>query len=412
MTQPNKLTTAVPDVTITENGLLVPNAAEVLSGRLTDMVQALGGNASTSLSSPQGQIAQSDTEIILQVYDKLLCLFNQINPDFASGRFQDSIGRIYFMDRLPGRGTTVTADLIGKVGTVVPAGSVAQDAAGYQYKTTDDVTIPDTGTVQAVFSCTTPGAIECPVGSLNQIYKAVNGWDSVYNNTPGVLGSVVESRTAFEKRRRASVARNSRNQDASTHAALLAVPGVVDAYVWSNRTPETVTKGTTNTIILGHSIFISVYGGSDQDVAEAIFKTYNPGANLNGETTYTVEDTDNYNKPYPQYEMQWTKAKPVKLYIKVDLSKASNPPSDVIASVKQRVLDVMSGNYQGTTPVGIGNTISTGKFYAPVIAVSPDYIDIQGIGVSIDGKSYNPSLTVGIDQFPTLDANDIEVNLV
>lgn len=65
------LNTAVPDVTITENGLSVPDIADVLAGRLTDMSTALGGGASQSLSSPQGQIAQSDTEIIAQEYDKL-----------------------------------------------------------------------------------------------------------------------------------------------------------------------------------------------------------------------------------------------------------------------------------------------------------------------------------------------------
>jgi hypothetical protein len=70
------------------------------------MTTALGGGASQSLSSPQGQIAQSDTEIIAQEYDKLLCLFNQVNPDYATGRFQDGIGRIYFMDRISAQGNS------------------------------------------------------------------------------------------------------------------------------------------------------------------------------------------------------------------------------------------------------------------------------------------------------------------
>lgn len=123
------LNTAVPDVTITENGLSVPDVADILSGRLTDMTTALGGGASQSLSSPQGQIAQSDTEIIAQEYDKLLCLFNQINPDYSTGRFQDGIGRIYFLERISAQGAVVTATCIGKVGTIIPAGSSAIDTA-------------------------------------------------------------------------------------------------------------------------------------------------------------------------------------------------------------------------------------------------------------------------------------------
>jgi hypothetical protein len=56
------------------------------------------------------------------------------------------------------------------------------------------------------------------------------------NAAPGVVGVDVESRIAFETRRKQSVARNARNQDGATLAALLATSGVLDAYVWSNRT--------------------------------------------------------------------------------------------------------------------------------------------------------------------------------
>ncbi|HCN8940439.1 TPA: baseplate J/gp47 family protein, partial [Escherichia coli] len=248
------LNTAVPDVTITENGLSVPDIADVLAGRLTDMSTALGGGASQSLSSPQGQIAQSDTEIIAQEYDKLLCLFNQINPDFSTGRFQDGIGRIYFMERIAAQGTVVTATCIGQVGTTIPAGSTAVDTSGYIYQSIDNAVIPSSGSVDVQFVNTTTGPIPCSAGSLNQIYRAVSGWDAVNNTSPGVVGVDVESRIAFETRRRQSVARNSRNQDASTLAALLATDGVLDAYVWSNRTAETVNKGTTNFPILAHSV--------------------------------------------------------------------------------------------------------------------------------------------------------------
>ena len=303
------LNTAVPDVTITENGLLVPDVSDILAGRLTDMTTALGGGASQSLSSPQGQIAQSDTEIIAQTDDKLLCLFNQINPDYSTGRFQDGIGRIYFMERISAQGTVVTAQCIGKVNTVIPAGSSAIDTNGYIYQSIDEAVIPASGTIDVQFVNTTTGPISCAAGALNQIYRAVSGWDSITNASPGVVGIDVESRIAFETRRKQSVARNSRNQDASTLSKLLETSGVLDAYVWSNRTAATVNKGTTSFPVLAHSIFICVYGGADEDVSESIFQTYNPGANMNGSTHFTVYDNVNYLPPYPEYDMQWQKVK-------------------------------------------------------------------------------------------------------
>ncbi|HHT8315356.1 TPA: baseplate J/gp47 family protein, partial [Yersinia enterocolitica] len=173
--------TAVPDVTITENGLLIPDVSDVLAGRLTDMTTSLGGGSSQSLSSPQGQIAQSDTEIIAQVYDKLLCLFNQINPDYATGRFQDGIGRIYFQERISAQGTVVAATCIGNVDAVIPAGSTAVDTNGYIYQSVDAATIPASGSIDVPFVNTTTGPIPCAVGALNQIYRSVPGWDSINN---------------------------------------------------------------------------------------------------------------------------------------------------------------------------------------------------------------------------------------
>ncbi len=405
------LNTAVPDVTITENGILVPDVSDILAGRLTDMTTALGGGASQSLSSPQGQIAQSDTEIIAQEYDKLLCLFNQVNPDYSTGRFQDGIGRIYFQERISAQGTVVTATCIGKVGTTIPAGSTATDDAGYIYQSIDDAIIPASGSIDVQFVNTTPGPIPCASGSLNQIYRAVSGWDSVTNINPGVVGVNVESRIAFETRRRDSVARNSRNMDGSTLSALLETPGVLDAYVWSNRTADTVNKGATSYPVLAHSLFISVYGGADADVANSIFNTYNPGANMNGGAHFTIYDDVNYLPPYPEYDMQWLKATPTRVYFSVSLDASLNPPSNITQQVKSMIVSVFNGEYDGIGKARIGSTINSGRYYAPIISISPESVGILSLSVSLNGSTYTPAVTMGIDQVPTIQELDITVTL-
>lgn len=404
--------TAVPDVTITENGLLVPDIADVLAGRLTDMSTALGGGASQSLSSPQGQIAQSDTEILAQVYDKLLCLFNQMNPDYATGRFQDGIGRIYFMDRISAQGTVVTATCTGRVNTVIPAGSTAVDLNGYIYQSIDNAMIPSSGTIDVPFVNTTTGPISCAIGDLKQIYRSVPGWDSITNSTSGVVGVDVESRIAFETRRKQSVARNGRNMDAATLAGILAVDGVLDAYVWSNRTASVVNYGVTNFPVAAHSIYIGVYGGSDEDVANSIFETKNPGANLNGNTTLVVEDRENYSAPYPQYTMQWQRVAPVRIRFKVEIETNQNLPSDITNQVKEMVQSVFNGEYTGIVKARIGTRINSGVYYAPIISISPDYLNISSLQISTDGTVFNSSVTVGVDQVPTIQLDDIEVVMV
>lgn len=407
------LKTAVPGVTITETGLLVPDIADVLSGRLTDLDSAMGGGASQSLSSPQGQISQSDTEIIATNYDALLCLFNQMNPDYATGRFQDGIGRIYFQERISAQGTIVTATCNGAVGTLIPTGSTAQDEAGYIYQSINAATIGSTGSIDIQFQNQTTGPIPCGVGELNQIYSTgLSGWDAVRNDAAGVVGVDVESRVAFETRRKQSVSRNGRNTDAAMLAALLSTDGVLDAYVWSNRTDATVNSGATNFPVLRHSVYACVYGGVDADVAEAIFTTKNPGANLNGNATFTVEDKENYNAPYPQYIIQWQKATPLRIYFKVEIESNENLPSDISSQIKSMVETVFNGGYDGITKARIGGRINSGTYYAPIISISPDYVNISSISISGNGVDFSQSLTAGIDQIPTIQQADIEVTLM
>lgn len=406
------ITTAVPAVSFSTSGLDVPDEADILAGRLTDLANAIGTSMSKDLTTPQGQIAISDTAIIADKNNQLLAIVNQINPDISSGRFQDAIGRIYFIDRISATGTTVTATCTGLVGKTIPAGSLAQDSSGYIYESVDSGQIGTDGSVLIIFKNKTAGPIPCPSGALNQIYQSVDGWSGISNTAPGVLGNDVESRSNFEVRRRQSVARNSRNQDASVLSALLATNGVLDAYVWSNRTAATVNKGTTSYPVLAHSIFISVYGGADADVAESIFNTYNPGANLNGTTHYTVYDNVNYLPPYPSYDMQWLKASPTRVYFKIQIDASLNPPSDITTQVKNMVISVFNGEYDGIGKSRIGSTINAGKYYAPIISINPDTVGVLLLQVSLNGTSFTPSVTMGIDQVPTIQASDITVTLV
>ena len=89
------MTTNVPPIVFTPNGITLPAESAVLAGELADMNAAFGGGMSTSLSSPQGQLAQSLAAIIGDKNNQIALVVNQVNPDTSDGRFQDAIGRIY-----------------------------------------------------------------------------------------------------------------------------------------------------------------------------------------------------------------------------------------------------------------------------------------------------------------------------
>lgn len=405
------LTTSVPNAEFTDQGLSTPDEADILQGVLSDLNIAMGGGMSQSLTTPQGQIASSESAIIAEKNSQLAHIVNQVNPDFASGRFQDAIGRIYFIDRYPAKGTTVTATCTGLVGAVIPQGSVAQDTEGYLYFSTHEAVIPASGAVDVIFQNGTTGEIGCPIGSLNTIYKAVTGWSGVINNASGVLGSDEESRANFEYRRRQSVAKNSRGANASVYGSILEVDGVVDAYVIDNPLGISVTKGITNYTLLPHSIYIAVYGGRPEDIAQAIYRKKNLGCDMNGNTSFTISDTENYANPAPEYTLTWETPSVVDAYIKIDIDQNNLLPSNIIDLVKESVINSFYGKDNGAK-VRIGSLLSASRFYAGIYSLNATNMNVESIQVSKDGISYGSSITFGIDEMPSLSSNNVIVNLV
>ncbi|MGO4743965.1 baseplate J/gp47 family protein [Serratia quinivorans] len=405
------VTTAVPAVTITDTGLAIPDELDILNGRLSDLDTAMGGGMSTSLTTPQGQIAMSDTAIIAAKNDELAELTNLINPDYTYGRYQDGIARIYFIDRIAATGTLVTGTCEGLVGTVIPANSIAQDDSGYLYYSLAAATIPASGTIDVVFQNQATGPIACPIGALNSIYRAVTGWSGVSNLAAGVLGNDVEGRANFEYRRKQSVAKNARNTLASVYAAVLAVDGVSDAYVIDNKTSAAVNKGVTNYSVLAHSIYVAVYGGSESGIGNAIFNSAPPGVNMNGSTTFVVQDTENYVYPYPEYTIKWVIPTAVSVHFNVDIESNDSLPSNITSLIQQAIINAFNGE-DGGTRARIGSKIFAGRYYAGVQSIDQSNINILGITISKNGTTFSSSVEFGIDEIPTIDESNIVVELV
>lgn len=402
--------TSVPSIVFSPTGITLPEESAILSGVLADMSGALGAAMSKSLSSPQGQLAQSHAAIIGDKNNQIAKIVNQVNPDTADGRFQDAIGRIYFIDRIAASGTLVTGTCTGLVGTVIPVGSIVQDSAGYQYASIAAATIPASGVVSVDFQCLTTGPIGCPIGALSTIYKAVTGWESVTNPSAGTPGVNVESRSDFEYRRRNSVASNAVNSIQSVYAAVLAVPNVLDAYVIDNSTNATVNTGATAYPVIANSIYVAVAGGAAADVAQAIWSKKSLGCSYNGSTTYTITDSSGGVTPYPTYLVKWVTPASLPVYFKVNIVNNPALPSNITTYIKQAIVDAFNG-VDGGSRARIGSTLFAGRYYSGVTATDAN-VEILSIFLGAAASPTGTSLAVGIDQRPTLDPANIVVTLV
>lgn len=402
------MSTNVPVITWVNGSPVLPTEQAILAGVQTDIDVAFGGGVNPALQTPQGQLAQSETAIIGDKNAQIAYIANQVNPSMASGIWQDAIGEIYFITRIPGAGTVVNATCNGAVGTVIPAGSVAQDTNGYLYSLTSTVTIPSSGNVTGQFQNQTQGAIACPIGALSIIYTAVAGWNTVSNPTAGALGNDVESRAAFEARRSASVAGNSVNSLQSIYAAVAEVPNVLGVMVVDNPANTTVNYGPTSYPLVAHSICVSVAGGTSSDIAAAIWSKKPPGCNYNGNTSATVYDT-NYSTPIP-YTVTYLTPSSVPIYFSVQLKNNTFLPSNIVQLVQNAVLASFNGE-DGSPAVTVGSTSYSGRYYANINAINPN-VNVIEVYLGTSASPTTLSIAMGIDQLPTLSASNILVTLV
>lgn len=287
---------------------------------------------------------------------------------------------------------------------------MAEDMSGYRYYSLTDATIGPGGTVNVDFQCSTMGPIACPVGALAKIFRAQIGWDSITNNTAGTPGVYVENRADFESRRRNSVAANAVNSPQSILASVLSVENVLDAYVKDNDKNTDITYGATNFPIAKNSVCVSVAGGEAADVAQAIWKKKSLGCSYTGNTTYTVQDKDGYEAPYPEYTVGWLTPTATAVYFSVQISDSDQLPYDVEASIQQAIIDAFNG-VDGGSRARICSTLYAGRYYAGVSDVDPN-VNILSITLGWASDAQGTALAIGIDQRPTLSAGNIAVQRV
>lgn len=403
------LISSVPGIQFTTAGVVLPTESAVLAGVQSDIDAAFGGGLNPALETPQGQLASSQTAVIGDKNNEVALIVNQVDPQYSDARFQDAIGRIYFLTRKPATSTSVAATLGGAPGAVIPAGTLAQDTSGNTYASTGPATIGAGSTVVQEFQNIVSGPIPCATGTLIKVYQAVTGWDTITNAADGTIGHDAENRTDFELRRKNSVALNARSTPSAIYAAVFDVADVLDCYVIDNPTNATVNTGVTNYPVGAHSVYVAVVGGTDAAVAVAIWSKKDVGCDYNGNTTVTVTDASGYSYPQPNYQIKFQR--PAALACKFAVQLVNDPllPLNISDLVKAAIVARFNGT-DGTVRERIGASILASRYYGAVTSSAPN---VALLSVLIG--TVTPTMTqiaVGIDQRPTLSASDITVTLV
>lgn len=276
-------------------GLLIPDIDTIRDLIVTDIKEnVFKEDIDVTMETPIGRLIEWFALVLYQCVCMGAEVANQTNINYATGKFLDGLCSLYNIQRKGETFTSVLATLTGTSGSVIPVGSLARTDEDNVFASAEDVTIGADGTARVEFVATVAGPIPCDTGSLNKIDTAVVGWDSITNEGAGVLG--YETEPDADLRERILLSRSfGKSFISAIYNAVGSVDGVDSVAVYENgdSNPHDV-NGVT---LKGHSIFVCVKGGTDSDVARAIYNHKSAGCGYTNEgvtgatlKNITVED--------------------------------------------------------------------------------------------------------------------------
>lgn len=389
---------------VNETGVIVPDTSDIKATVESEYKSALGQDLDTTSSTPQGRLIEAETLARTNVLATNALIANQLNPNTASGVFLDAQCAIVGVSRKSATKTEVLATVTGVAGTVIPAGAQAQTNAGDTFQCVNNYTIPAGGTGTTYFQATETGPVPCAVNTLTQIVTGTLGWETINNPSAATIGVNVESDDSLRARRSQQLYTGvSMVQDVAT--AVEQVPGVLSVYVNDNDTNG--TKTVDGVTLAAHSLYVVVDGGTDQDVAQAIFSKKSLGCAYTGTTTVTV--TGPYNVPYT-VKFNRPTYKPIEVVVTVSSQSSAN-----VADIQQAVKDALSawanGEIPGVDGLGLGVDVSPFEAASAITAQIPDLF-VTSVALDFTGGTPDTStLTIKAHEKATLAQSDITVTV-
>lgn len=278
---------------VDSTGLHIPTYNDILEDMIAAMKQIYGDDIYLDNSSPDYQLLsifalkQSDT---LQA---MAYAYNARSPETAIGTSLDSVVKLNGIKRKAVSQSTCQVKITGTPFTQIVNGAV-RDRAGLTWDLPSSVVIDSSGTTYTVATCRTTGAVSALAGDISQIETPTYGWVSVTNEVAAVLGNAQETDAQLRERQTISTANPSQTMLDGTKGAIAALKNVSRYAVYENDTNVSSVTDDNPYGLPAHSVTCVVEGGTDEDVAEAIFLHKGIGCYTNGDVVVEYTDQNDY----------------------------------------------------------------------------------------------------------------------
>ena len=248
----------------------------------------------------------------------------------AEGTNLDNVGMYLTITRRPATKSKGIITVFGKNGTNIPAGFRVATKDGIMFETLIDGFILESKVDIPIKSIGAGKGNNVAAKTITEIINPAIGITSVINNEQTEGGMDIETDEEFRTRYEKSYARGGGSTVPAIRAALLDIDNVADAEVRENTTMETVDG------IPAKSFECHLFGGDDEEVAQAIYKNKAAGIQAYGTTVIDVEDEKG-----SIHKIGFTRATVQNIYVKLVITKGEGFKGE--DAIKRAVINYIGG---------------------------------------------------------------------
>lgn len=388
---------------VDSKGLHIPTYNDILEKLVASMKQIYGDDIYLDNSSPDYQLLSIFALVQADTMQTMAYAYNARSPETAIGASLDSVVKLNGIKRKAASQSTCQVKITGTPFTQILNGAV-KDRAGLIWDLPSNVVIDSSGVTYTVVTCRKAGAISALAGDITQIETPTYGWISVENEVAAVLGNAEETDAQLRERQTISTANPSQTMLAGTKGAIAALKNVSRYAVYENDTNvESVTEDNPHGLP-AHSVTCVVEGGTDEDVAEAIFLHKGIGCYTHGDVVVEYTDQNDYINRIRFFRPDYKD-----VFVKVVIKKYTGYISSMTTKVREAV-------YEYLAALTIGSDVSASVLSNIIAACNPSLtkpifgIKELKIGLSKDALAAQ-DITIGFKEIPNPAFANIEVTL-
>lgn len=376
---------------ITENGFNRKTREDIVN----DMEQAAknkwGNDVNLSSKSPLGILIALVSWPLALIWMALEGVYNSSWINTATDQQLNNVVEYMGLTRSPAKKATGTVTFSGDENTEIPpefkVETGGSDSVVFETTNDENEVIDSSGTIDIEVQAVEAGEDgNVPANTIDKITNPISGLDSVDNESETAGGQDRETDSELRERYKESTDRPGGSTANSIRANILEKTDATACIVLENTTNEDDANGNG---LNAKSFEAITYGGTEQDIADAIFEKKPAGMEAFGEISVNVTDDAGLTKT-----VDFSRATGVDIYVDIEIETDNKFPSDGDTQIKDKIIEYIGGNNsedEYKNGLSIGNDVIYTQLYNKIY--------------SVDGVTDVPTLNIDTSDDPTGTSN-------